>query len=85
MLAVNCDQNNIYEIMNFYQARKINEMRNVKCSVSYLVSISSILQIRKDIQHYKQYVMNNESPEDFLATVRNGTFSQQAADNVDHS
>ena len=85
MLAVHCDQNNIYEPINFYQARELYEIRNVKCSVSYLVSISSILQIRKDIQHYKQYVMNNESPEDFLATVRNGTFSQQAADNVDHS
>ena len=30
---------------------------------------------KKDVQHYKQYVINNESPEDFLATIRNGTFS----------
>ena len=30
MLAVHCDQNNIYEItMNGYQARQINEIRDV--------------------------------------------------------
>ena len=34
--------------INFYQASKINEIRNVKCNVSCLVSISSILQISKD-------------------------------------
>ena len=48
MLAVHGDQNDIYETMNFYQARKVNEIRNVKYNVSYLVSISSILKIQKD-------------------------------------
>ena len=33
----------------------------------------------------KQSVIKNESPEDFPATVRNGTLSQWSGDNVDHS
>ena len=48
MLAVHCNQNNIHETMNFHQARKINEIRNIDSNVSYLASISSILKIQRE-------------------------------------
>ena len=42
MLAVQCDQNNRYEItMNGYQARKANEMRKVIFKSNYLIRYST--------------------------------------------
>ena len=38
-----------------------------------------------EIQRYKQSVIENENLNEFLKSVRQGTFSQWSADNVDHN